>query len=119
MRLISERLFHRDSQPSPHSPSEPCGISQPLSPNKKPPGQQPGYLQLVGMRGERLHLAERPRAAQRQGEAGELPGGAADVQALQGVQVELPDAQWCSQPGVPAAVTTDQGSEVRATKQWD
>lgn len=71
------------------------------------------------MRGERLHLAERPRAAQRQGEAGELPGGAADVQALQGVQVELPDAQWCSQPGVPAAVTTDQGSEVRATKQWD
>lgn len=72
------------------------------------------------MRGERLHLPEGPRAAQRQGEAGELPGGAADVQALQGVQVELPDAQRRGQPGVPAAATPERRSEVGATKQqWD
>lgn len=55
------------------------------------------------MGAERLHPAQGAGAAQRDGQAGELPCSAADIQTLQGVQVELPDVQRRGQPGVPAA----------------
>ena len=79
-----------------------------------PAGTPPGhYLQLVGVGAERLHPAQGAGAAQRDGQAGELPCSAADIQTLQGMQVELPDAQRCGQPGVPAGKQSNGTAHTR------
>lgn len=94
-----------------------AGPGQPLACCSPEPTRGGGYLQLLGVGGERLHPPRGRGAPQQQGEAGELPGRAADVQALQRVQVELPDLDGCCQPGVPAAQTDGRGSLTASAKE--
>lgn len=84
------------------------GAFSELTKASQSPAHHGGYLQLLGVGGEGLHPPRGRGATQQQGEAGELPGRAGDVQALQRVQVELPDLDRCCQPGVPVHGQTDR-----------
>lgn len=67
------------------------------------PGFQ-SYLKLLWVWGIGLHLPDGLCAPEHQGETGQLSHYTADIYALKGMEVELPDVSWSSQPGIPEAM---------------